>query len=123
VTEGSNALDIVNQYYAACNNGGDLSNVPLAEDVRFEGPLGSVEGADRFRTHTAQRGDMRCSIREQFLRGARVCSIVDWELTWPIASLTTTEIIEVRDGEISTPRGSGTRWRGSSPTRLDQSSN
>jgi ketosteroid isomerase-like protein len=94
------ALDVVNRYYEACNNGGDLSGVPLAEDVTFRGPLASVEGAANFRAHTAKRGDMRCSIREQFVNGDRVCSIVDWTLTWPVTSLTTTEILEVRNGEI-----------------------
>jgi hypothetical protein len=94
------ALDIVNAYYEACNNGGDLSGVPLADDVSFSGPLATVEGAAKFRAHTAERGDMSCSIREQFVKGNRVCSIVDWTLNWPVSSLTTTEILEVRDGEI-----------------------
>jgi SnoaL-like domain len=93
-------LEIVNSYYAACNDGGDLSKVPLADNVRFTGPLGRVEGAPAFRAHTAERGDMRCRVREQFVKGSRVCSIVDWELTGPVSSLTTTEILEVRDGEI-----------------------
>jgi hypothetical protein len=99
VTEMS-ALDVVNSYYKACNNGGDLSGVALADNVRFAGPLGSVEGAAEFRAHTAERGDMRCSVREQFVNGSRVCSIVDWELSGPVSSLTTTEILEVRDGKI-----------------------
>lgn len=94
------ALELVNSYYEACNNGGDLSGVPLADDVKFSGPLATVEGAANFRAHTAQRGDMRCSIREQFVKGNRVCSIVDWTMRWPVSSLTTTEILEVRDGEI-----------------------
>jgi ketosteroid isomerase-like protein len=94
------ALEIVNGYYEACNNGGDLSDVPLADDVRFTGPLGSVQGAAEFRAHTAERGEMRCTVGEQFVNGNRVCSIVDWELTGQVSSLATTEIIEVRDGEI-----------------------
>jgi hypothetical protein len=94
------ALDVVNDYYEACNNGGDLTSVPLADDVTFSGPLATVQGAANFRAHTAQRGDMKCSIREQFVNGNRVCSIVDWIMTWPVTSLTTTEILEVRDGEI-----------------------
>jgi SnoaL-like domain len=94
------ALDIVNGYYRACNRGGDLSDVPLADDVTFRGPLGSVEGADNLRTHTAARGEMTCSIREQFHDANRVCSIVDWQLSGPVSSLTTTEILEVRDGHI-----------------------
>jgi hypothetical protein len=59
---------------------------------------------------------MKCSIREQFVNGNRVCSIVDWTMDWPVSSLTTTEILEVRNGEIvsgeviSTPRGFGTPW-------------
>jgi ketosteroid isomerase-like protein len=94
------AQDLVNDYYEACNNGGDLSSIPLADDVEFSGPLATVKGADKFRTHTAQRGDMKCTIREQFVKGNRVCSIVDWTMDWPVSSLTTTEILEVRDGEI-----------------------
>lgn len=94
------ALDLVNRYYEACNNGGDLTNVPLADNVKFTGPLASVEGAANFRAHTAERADMRCAIREQFVNGNRVCSIVDWTMTWPVSSLTTTEILEVRNGEI-----------------------
>lgn len=94
------ALDVVNRYYEACNSGGDLREIPLAQDVTFSGPLATVEGAANFRAHTAERGDMRCSIREQFVNGDRVCSIVDWTLTWPVSSLTTTEILEVRNGEI-----------------------
>jgi ketosteroid isomerase-like protein len=94
------ALDVVNAYYEACNNGGDLSRVPLASDVKFTGPLASVEGAAEFRAHTAERGDMKCSIREQFVSGNRVCSIVDWTMRTQVSSLTTTEILEVRNGEI-----------------------
>jgi SnoaL-like domain len=94
------ALDVVNLYYEACNDGGDLRRVPLADDVTFKGPLASVQGAANLRAHTSERGEMRCSIREQFVNGERVCSIVDWTMTWPVSSLTTTEILEVRDGEI-----------------------
>jgi SnoaL-like domain len=93
-------LELVNRYYEACNNGGDLSGIPLANEVVFSGPLATVRGAAKFRAHTAERGDMRCSIREQFVKGGRVCSIVDWTMEWPVPELTTTEILEVRDGEI-----------------------
>jgi hypothetical protein len=34
------------------------------------------------------------------VKGGRVCSIVDQTMDWPVASLTTSEILEVRDGEI-----------------------
>jgi SnoaL-like domain len=94
------ALDVVNAYYEACNDGGDLSGVPLADDVTFSGPLAIVEGAANFRAHTAQWGDIKCTIREQFVNGDRVCSVVDWTMTWPVSSLTTTEILQVRNGEI-----------------------
>jgi len=94
------ALAVVNSYYGACDGGGDLSDVPLADRVVFRGPLGRVEGADDLRVHAAARGEMGCTVREQFLNGNRVCSIVDWRLAGPVASLTTTEILEVREGRI-----------------------
>jgi hypothetical protein len=40
-------LDVVNGYYDACNNGGDLSTVPLADDVKFSGPLAEQRGGHR----------------------------------------------------------------------------
>ena len=96
-------VDVVNRYYEAWNaEVGDFGDVPLAEDLHFSGPMHTLEGADSFRSHAARsRASLvSCSVREQFVKGDRVCSIVDWELGPPVSRLTTTEIIEVRDGRI-----------------------
>ena len=96
-------LDVVNRYYDAwINKNGDFSDVPLADDFKFVGPVASFDDADGFRAMAAQAGAAvtKFSVREQFVNGDRVCSIVDWEMALPVAPMTSAEILEVRDGKI-----------------------
>jgi hypothetical protein len=50
----------------------------------------------------SQAGPMvtRFSVRRQFTDGDTVCSIIDWEMTLPVAAMTSAEILQVRDGQI-----------------------
>jgi hypothetical protein len=83
-------LDVVGSYYDAWMAGkGDFSAVPLAPDFAF-------------REMASQAGLMvtRFSVRRQFMDGDTVCSIIDWEMSLPIAAMTSAEILEVRDGLI-----------------------
>jgi len=96
-------LDIVNRYYDAwINKKGDFGDVPLADDFKFVGPVASFDDAEGFRAMAAEAGAAvtRFSVREQFVNGDRVCSIVDWEMALPVAPMTSAEILEVRDGQI-----------------------
>jgi ketosteroid isomerase-like protein len=95
-------LDVVNTYYDAWKNKGDFTGVPLADDFRFTGPVASFEDAAGYRDMARQAGAAvtRFAVREQFVSGNRVCSIIDWEMALPVAPMTSAEILEVRDGEI-----------------------
>jgi len=94
---------IVDSYYDAWQNrGGDFSAVPLADDFRFVGPVASFDSAEGYRGMARQAGPSvtRFAVREQFVAGNRVCSIVDWEMSLPVSPMTAAEILEVQDGKI-----------------------
>jgi hypothetical protein len=67
------ALELVARYYDAWQNKrGDFSEVPLAEDFRFIGPVASFETAEGY-----------------------------WEMAMPgLGKLTSAEVLEVADGTI-----------------------
>ena len=97
-------LDVVSSYYEAWVAGkGDFSEVPLAPDFTFTGPVASFETAEGFRQMAAQAGPMvtRFTVRRQFVDGDTVCSIIDWEMAIPgTGRMTSAELLEVADGVI-----------------------
>jgi hypothetical protein len=95
--------EIVGLYYDAWKTKqGDFSAVPLADDFAFTGPVGSFTDATAYRAMAREAGQMitKFSVRHQFTDGSRVCSIIDWEMTLPVAPMTSAEILEVEDGKI-----------------------
>jgi len=91
-------------YYDAWRNRrGDFSDVPLAEDFRFIGPVASVDSAAGYREMAGQAGQAITSfeIRRQFVDGNTACSIIDWEMAMPgLGPMTSAELLEVEDGVI-----------------------
>jgi hypothetical protein len=80
-------IEAVNRYYDAwINRAGDMSDVPLAADFAFCGPVASFADAPGFRQMAAQAGAAVRSfrVRHQFVdgdaEGGLVCSVVDWEM-------------------------------------------
>ena len=98
------ALETVALYYDAWGRRrGDFSDVPLAEDFEFNGPVASFDSADGYRAMAAEAGQAVTSfdVRRQFVDGNTVCSIIDWELAMPgVGRLTSAELLEVEDGVI-----------------------
>jgi ketosteroid isomerase-like protein len=98
------AAEAVRRYYAAWQNrGGDFSEVPLAEDFEFSGPVASFDSADGYRAMAREAGRAVTSfvVRRQFVDGDSVCSIIDWEMSIPgVGKLSTAEVLEVADGQI-----------------------
>ena len=96
--------ELVARYYDAWQNRrGDLSDVPLADDFRFSGPVASFDTADSYRAMALQAGQAVTSfrVRKQFVDGDTVCSIIDWEMAIPgVGPMTSAELLEVRDGVI-----------------------
>src|SRR5690349_2474463 len=94
---------IANLYYDAwTNRAGDMTDVPLAADFAFRGPVASFDDAAGYRQMARQAGAAVRSfrVRHQFIDGDLVCSIVDWEMTPVAGVLTAAEILEIRDGRI-----------------------
>jgi ketosteroid isomerase-like protein len=97
------AEQIVSTYYDAWRSrSGDFSSVPLADDFEFRGPLASFDNAAGFREMAGRAGAMVTSfeVRQQFVDGNRVSSIVDWEMSLPVGPMTAAEILEVADGRL-----------------------
>ena len=94
---------IVDLYYDAwINKQGDMSGVPLAANFEFLGPVASFNSAEAYRAMARDAGAMVTAfrVRQQFVDGDRVCSIIDWEMALPVAPMTSAEILQVEDGEL-----------------------
>ncbi|TCO58295.1 TIGR03086 family metal-binding protein [Actinocrispum wychmicini] len=89
-------------YDAWMTRAGDMTEVPLAAEFVFTGPVASFDSADGFRAMAKQAGAAvrRFQVRHQFVDGNLVCSVIDWEMTMLPGVLTAAEVLEVRDGRI-----------------------
>lgn len=98
------ALETAALYYDAWQNKrGDFSEVPLAEDFQFTGPVASFDSAEGYRAMAREAGQAVTSfdVRRQFVDGNTVCSIIDWEMALPgLGRMTSAELLEVVDGVI-----------------------
>lgn len=95
--------DAVARYYDAwISKHGDMSEVPLAAGFKFRGPVADFDDAESYRAMAREAGAMVTSftVRRQFIDGSTVCSIIDWEMSLPVAPMTSAEILEVEDGQI-----------------------
>jgi hypothetical protein len=95
--------EIANQYYDAWRlRGGDMVDVPLADDLMFTGPVASFDTADGFRAMARQAGaGMRSfMVRHQFTAGDLVCSVINWEMAPVAGMMTAAEVLEIRNGQI-----------------------
>jgi len=98
------ALETVALYYDAWQNKrGDFSEVPLADDFQFTGPVASFDSAEAYRAMAREAGHSVTSfdVRRQFVDGETVCSIIDWEMAMPgLGRMTSAELLEVVDSVI-----------------------
>jgi hypothetical protein len=97
-------LETVALYYDAWQNKqGDFSDVPLADDFEFVGPVANFDTAEGYRAMAREAGPAVTSfqVRRQFVDGDVVCSIIDWEMAIPgLGRMTSAELLEVDDGVI-----------------------
>jgi ketosteroid isomerase-like protein len=97
-------LETVAVYYDAWESKrGDFSEVPLADDFEFIGPVASFDTAEGYRAMAAEAGQAVTSfaVRRQFVDGNTVCSIIDCEIAMPgIGRMTSAELLEVENGTI-----------------------
>ena len=97
-------LETAALYYDAWQSKqGDFSDVPLADDFEFVGPVASFDSADGYRAMAREAGQAvtRFEVRRQFVDGNTICSIIDWEMAIPgVGRMTSAELLEVVDGVI-----------------------
>ncbi|MFF4046952.1 nuclear transport factor 2 family protein [Streptomyces chartreusis] len=95
--------EIVERYYDAwINRDGDMSEVPLADDFVFVGPVGNFDSADGFRAMAGQFGPAATdfTVRHRFIDGDRACAFVSGNLAAIPGTTTAAELLEVRDGAL-----------------------
>jgi hypothetical protein len=95
--------EIANRYYDAwINHRGDMSEVPLADDLVFLGPVASFDSAEGYRAMAREAGAAVTSfhVRHQFSDGDLVCSVVDWTMAPLEETLSAAEVLEIRNGRI-----------------------
>ena len=96
--------ETVARYYEAWQTKqGELSDVSLADDFQFSGPVASFDTAEGYRAMAREAGQAVTSfnVRRQFVDGDAVCSIIDWEMAIPgVGRMTAAELLEVEDGVI-----------------------
>jgi hypothetical protein len=99
-----NVLETVALYYDAWQNKqGDFSDVPLADDFEFTGPVATFDSAEGYRAMASEAGRAVTSfgVRRQFVDRNMVCSIIDWEMAIPgVGRMTSAELLVVVDGVI-----------------------
>lgn len=96
-------VEIANRYYDAWRlRAGDMSGVPLAEDLVFTGPVADFTDAGGFRAMAAQAGAgvRSFTVRHQFAAGDLVCSVIDWEMDPVPGMMTSAEVLTIREGRI-----------------------
>jgi hypothetical protein len=97
-------LETAALYYDAWQNKqGDFSDVPLAVDFEFAGPVATFDSAEGYRAMAREAGRAVTSfgVRRQFVDGNTVCSIIDWEMAIPgVGRMTSAELLVVVDGVI-----------------------
>jgi len=95
--------EIADLYYNGwINKHGDLSEVPIADNFRFRGPVASFDSAEGYLAMAREAGAMvtKFTVRHQFVDGNGCCSIIDWEMALPVAPKTSVELLEVENGRL-----------------------
>ncbi len=98
----SNQRDLVNRYYEAFRQG-DLSDVPIADDIVFTCPFPTVHGADAFREAAGTSAQMAqgLSIDHQAEIDDRVITVGSLDFGLPDGPVRFAETITVADGSLT----------------------
>lgn len=92
--------DLVEQYYANFASRGDFEAVPMADNLRFSGPVHAYVSGARYRHDCAELAAQvhRLTIRHQFIDGDQAHTVYDFDLGLPSGPIPSSETLTFADG-------------------------
>jgi hypothetical protein len=96
------AISLADRYYAAFRNKTDFSEVPLAEQLHFQGPSGTIEGAAPFRGVVSGLAQTvkGLEVRHQAVADGTVVTVYDFDLGLPDGPIPMAEVLRVEGDAI-----------------------
>lgn len=96
----SDVGELTRRYYDDFADRGSFATVPMAESLRFRGPIHSYDDGDRYRRECVELAARVAGfeIRHQFVDGDRVHTVYDIDFGLPSGPIATSETLTYRDG-------------------------
>lgn len=93
---------LTTRYYEDFASHGDFTGIPMADDLRFSGPIHTYRDGDRYRLDCGQLAAMVQSIeiRHQFTEGDQVHTVYDFDLGLPSGPVASSETLTFDDGVL-----------------------
>lgn len=97
-----NIEQLAGRYYDDFASNGDFGSIPMADDLRFTGPLHVYADGARYRQECAALAASvhDITIRHQFIDGDQVHTVYDFDLGLPTGPIPTSETLTFADGVI-----------------------
>ncbi len=98
----NNVAELTTSYYENFTCRGDFASIPMADDLRFDGPMHTYRDGDRYRRDCGQLAAMvqGIEIRHQFFEGDRVHTVYDFDLGLPSGPVASSETLRFVDGVL-----------------------
>lgn len=94
--------ELTERYYRDFASRGDFTTVPMADDLRFDGPLHAYVDGQRYRRDCAELATMVRSvvIRHQFFDGDQVHTVYDFDVGLRSGPIPSSETLTFADGVL-----------------------
>lgn len=95
-----NVSELADRYYDDFASKGDFASIPMADDLRFTGPLHTYIDGGRYRhdCRALAAGVQAITIRHQFVDGDEVHTVYDFDLGLPTGPIPSSETLTFVDG-------------------------
>ncbi len=96
----SRVEEVTRRYYDDFAGRGDFDDVPMADGLRFRGPIHAYDDGERYRRECVELAERVTGfgIRHQFVDGDRVHTVYDIDFGLPSGPIATSETLTYRDG-------------------------
>jgi len=95
-----NVAELADRYYRDFASKGDFESIPMADDLRFAGPIHAYVDGSRYRRDCKELAAavQHINIRHQFSDGDEVHTVYDFDLGLPTGSIPSSETLTIVDG-------------------------